>query len=123
MFITNAFAQDAAASAGMGGAFGGMLPLLAIIVIFYFFMLRPQLKAQKTHKDMLTALARGDQVLTTGGVYGKVSKILEDRVELEVANGTSIQVNKMAIASLVTRGVDEKVTALPTAKKSPTKKK
>ena len=123
MFITNAFAQDAGATMGAGGAFGGMLPLLAIIVIFYFFMLRPQLKNQKNHKDMLATLARGDQVLTTGGVYGKVSKVLEDRVELEIANGTTIQVNKMAVASLVSRAAEEKVAKLPTSKKATPKKK
>lgn len=88
-----------AAPAGEGGpsALGSFLPLLLIIVVFYFFMIRPQMKKQKELKNYRDALQKGDKVVTTGGIYGKITGISDNTVEVEIANGITIKVDKYAI--------------------------
>jgi preprotein translocase subunit YajC len=81
---------------GMGG-FGAFLPLLLIIVIFYFFMIRPQMRKQKELKTYRDALQKGDKVVTTGGIYGKITGISDNTVEVEIASGVTIKVDKYAI--------------------------
>jgi len=76
MTISNVLLQAPAGEGGMGG-FGAFLPLLAVIVIFYFFMIRPQMRKQKELKTYRDALQRGDKVVTTGGIYGKITGISE----------------------------------------------
>ena len=91
MFISEAFAQAAPAAAGSGdspfGSITGMLPILLMFVVLYFVMIRPQMKRQKEHKAMIEALAKGDEVVIAGGVLGKVSKMGDSFLHVEVAPG------------------------------------
>ncbi len=79
------------------GSLGSFLPLLLIIVVFYFFMIRPQMKKQKELKNYREALQKGDKVVTTGGIYGKIASISDNVVEVEIANNITIKVDKYAI--------------------------
>ncbi len=102
MFVTPAYAQ-AAGGDPMGG-FGSFIPLILIFVIFYFFLIRPQQKRAKEHREMLGNLRRGDQVVTQGGVIGKIVKVKDDdEVEVEVAEGVKVRVVKTTIASVISR--------------------
>ena len=106
MFIPEAFAQTAPA-AGADSAFGGlgsMLPLILMFVVLYFVMIRPQMKRQKEHKAMIDALAKGDEVVTGGGMVGRVSKMGESYLHVEVANGVEIQVQRGAIVQVLPKG-------------------
>lgn len=80
-----------------GGGIGSLLPLLAVIVIFYFFMIRPQMKKQKEIKAFRENLQKGDKVLTVGGIYGKISEINDNTCLLEVADGVRIKVDKAGL--------------------------
>ncbi|MDR1666963.1 MAG: preprotein translocase subunit YajC [Bacteroidales bacterium] len=82
---------------GGAGALGSMWPLLLIIVVFYFFMIRPQMKKQKALKNYRNALQKGDKVITTGGIYGKIASISDNTVDVEIANGLTIKIDKYAI--------------------------
>ena len=85
------------ADAGAMGGLQSFLPLLLIIVVFYFFMIRPQMKKQKELKTYRDALQKGDKVITTGGIYGKITGISDNTVEVDIANGITIKVDKYAI--------------------------
>lgn len=101
MFVTPAFAQSAG---GAAGAFTSFVPLILIFAIMYFMMIRPQQKKLKQHKAMVEALRRGDQVLTQGGIIGKVIKVAEDGiVEVEIAEGVKIKVMKSTIAQVMSK--------------------
>ena len=93
---------------GIGGSqITAILPFVLIFVLFYFLILRPQQKQQKSKQDMLKNLKRGDMVLTTGGIYGKILNIVEDVVTLEIAKGVSIRVARVGISGLGNPGKDE----------------
>ena len=81
-----------------------MLPLLLMFVVLYFVMIRPQMKRQKEHKAMIDALAKGDEVVTGGGMIGRVAKMGESYVHVEVANGVEIQVQRTAIVQVLPKG-------------------
>ena len=101
MFISEAFAQAAGAPGG-DSAFMQFLPFILIIGVFYFLMIRPQQKRMKEHKAMVSALRRGDNVITSGGIVAKVSKVIDDNeVELEIASGVKIKVIKSTISTVV----------------------
>ena len=103
MFITPAYAQ-AAGSAGAGAAFAQFLPLVLIFAIMYFLLIRPQQKKMKDLKAMVEALRRGDQVLTAGGIVGKVTKVGEDgMVEVEIAEGVRVKVLKHTISQVLNK--------------------
>jgi len=106
VFISEAFAQTAAAGAADSpfGALGQMLPLVLMFVVLYFIMIRPQMKRQKEQKAMLEALAKGDEVVTTGGVVGRISKLGETMLHLEVANGVEMQVQRNAVLQVLPKG-------------------
>ena len=107
MFISSAFAQTAPAAAAGGdmqSSMMSMLPLVLMFVVLYFVMIRPQMKKQKEHKAMIDALAKGDEVVTTGGVLGKVSKLGDTFVGLEVANGAEIQIQRGAVVQVLPKG-------------------
>ncbi len=87
--------------AGGGGAMSSIIMLVAIIVIFYFFMIRPQQKRQKEEKKFREALAKGQRIVTIGGVHGKIADVRETTVLIEVANDVKIEVEKTAIAMSV----------------------
>lgn len=107
MFISSAFAQTAPAAAAEGGmqsSLMSMLPLVLMFVVLYFVMIRPQMKKQKEHRAMIDALAKGDEVVTGGGLLGKVSKLSESTVSLEVANGVEIQIQRSAVVQILPKG-------------------
>ena len=103
MFISNAFAQAAPAAAPEGGLMS-FLPIVLMFVVLYFVMIRPQMKRQKEHKAMMEALAKNDEVITAGGVVGKVAKVGDTFVEVEVANDVVIQVQKSAVTTILPKG-------------------
>ncbi len=103
MFATPAYAQ-AAGAAGAGSAIASFVPLILIFVIMYFLMIRPQQKKLKEHKAMVAALRRGDQIVTQGGIVGKVTKVQEDgMVEVEIAEGVKVKVLKHTISQVLNR--------------------
>ena len=79
-------------------------PLIILIVIFYFMLIRPQMKRNKEHRTMLGALAKGDEAVTSGGIAGKVTNIGENYIALEVTDGVSIKILKSAISSVLPKG-------------------
>ena len=104
-FMTSAWAQEAAQTATKGpGIFEQMIPFVAIFAIFYFFIIRPQSRRHKEHQTFLTALKRGDNVLTTGGIYGRIEGITDQFVKLEVSDGVEIRVLKTQISGPVKEG-------------------
>ena len=108
MFISQAFAQAApaapAATETPFGSLGTMLPLALMFVVLYFVMIRPQMKRQKEAKAMIDALAKGDEVVTTGGMLGKIAKIGESYLTVEIANGIEIQVQRGAVVQVLPKG-------------------
>jgi preprotein translocase subunit YajC len=102
MFATPAYAQ--AAGGGAGSAFAQFIPLLLIFAIMYFLLIRPQQKKVKEHKAMVEALRRGDQVVTQGGLIGKVSKVKDDNeLEIELAEGVRVRVVRSTIAQVLSK--------------------
>ncbi|MEM9707456.1 MAG: preprotein translocase subunit YajC [Pseudomonadota bacterium] len=98
MLVTPAYAQ---AAGGSGGAFIQFVPLILIFAIMYFLLIRPQQKKLKDHQKMVAALRRGDEVITQGGLIGKVTKVKEDNeVEVELAQGVKVRVVKNTIATV-----------------------
>jgi len=81
-----------------------MLPLVLMFVVLYFVMIRPQMKKQKDHRSMIDALAKGDEVVTAGGVLGTVSKIGESHLGLEIANGVEVQIQRSAVVQVLPKG-------------------
>ena len=104
--IGTAYAQ-AAGSAGQGDTLMGLLPIILMFVILYFLMIRPQMKKAKEHRTMLEALQKGDEVVAVG-IVGKVTKIDENYVSLEVADNVVIQVQKPAVNQLLPKGTFNK---------------
>ncbi len=101
-FISDAWAEAAPASASP--SIMEFVPLLLIFVVFYFMLIRPQMKRAKEHKKMTEALAKNDEVVTTGGLLGKIARIDESFVTLEIANGVEIKVQRSAITALMPKG-------------------
>ena len=106
LFISSAHAQAASATglSPAGGGLEGLLIPLALIVAFYFMLIRPQMKRAKEQRAMIAALAKGDEVLTNGGLLGRVEEINEQFVVLEVANGVSVKMQKQAISAVLPKG-------------------
>ncbi len=104
MFISNAYAQSAGATGGAAGGLMQFLPLVLMFVVLYFIMIRPQMKRQKEHKAMVDALAKGDEVVIGGGVIGRVSKVGESILGVEVANGVELQVQRQAVVQVLPKG-------------------
>lgn len=92
--------QGAAAGGGMMAQFQGLIPLVFMFAIFYFLLIRPQQKKAKEHRALLEALKRGDQVVTAGGMHGKVTALDDQVVTLEIAPGVNVRINKGYIASV-----------------------
>ncbi len=100
MFISNAYA----ASAATGSDLMSFLPLVVIFVLFFFMIIRPQMKAAKEQRNMIAALQKGDEVVTSGGIVGKVTKVAESFVSIEIAANTEITVQKQAVQSALPKG-------------------
>lgn len=101
MFISNAYAQSAGSTEQQ---LLGFLPIILMFVVLYFLMIRPQMKRAKDHRSMLEALSKGDEVVTAGGIVGKVVEVQDGFVTLEIAEGVSIKVQKFQVSSLVPKG-------------------
>jgi preprotein translocase subunit YajC len=107
VFISSAFAQTAPAAAAGGdmqSTLMNMLPLVLMFVVLYFVMIRPQMKKQKEHKSMIDALAKGDEVATAGGLLGKVVKLADNAVTLEIASGVEVQLQRSAVVQVLPKG-------------------
>ncbi|HZY17106.1 MAG TPA: preprotein translocase subunit YajC [Ramlibacter sp.] len=107
MFISSAFAQTAPAAAAGGdmqSSLMSMLPLVLMFVVLYFVMIRPQMKRQKEHRTMIEALAKGDEVATAGGLLGKVTRLGDTYLGVEVANGVEIQLQRSAVVQVLPKG-------------------
>ncbi len=107
MFISSAFAQTAPAAAAGGGmqdSLMSMLPIILMFVVLYFIMIRPQMKKQKEHRAMVEALAKGDEVVTAGGMLGRVSSLGENFIGVEIANGVEVQLQRQAVVQVLPKG-------------------
>ena len=102
MLISNAFAQSA--PAGDAGGLMSFIPLILMFVVLYFIMIRPQMKRQKEMKAMLEVLAAGDEVITVGGILGKVTAVKDQYITVEIVAGTEVQMQKNAVTSVLPKG-------------------
>jgi preprotein translocase subunit YajC len=98
------FISDAMAAEGQGDPLVSFLPLILIFVVFYFLLIRPQSKRTKERKAMVEALAKGDEVVTNGGLLGKITRVGDNFVELEVGDGVRVKVQRQSIADLMPKG-------------------
>ncbi len=104
MLISTAYAQSAAPAGGAGFDIISLLPLILIFVVFYFFLIRPQQKRMKEHRNMVEAVKRGDKVVTSGGIIGEVTKVLnETEAEVEIAQGVKVKVLKQTISDVLSK--------------------
>jgi len=118
-FITPAHAE----AAPEGGGFASLIPLVLIMVIFYFLLIRPQQKKVKEHRNTVEALKKGDKVLTGGGIFATVTDVQEDVLTVKVAEGVTIKVKKDTVAGVVEKpAVEEKPVKEKKAKKKAAKK-
>ena len=99
-FIASAYAQDATPQGGLMS----FLPLIIIFVIFYFLLIRPQMKRAKEHKNLVANLNTGDEVVTNGGLLGKITKVGESFVTVELAENVRVRIQKHAVASVMPKG-------------------
>ena len=107
MFISSAYAQTAPAAAAGGdmqSSLMSLLPLVLMFVVLYFVMIRPQMKKQKEHRSMIDALAKGDEVATAGGLVGKVTKLGDSYLGVEIAQGVEVQVQRTAVVQVLPKG-------------------
>lgn len=99
-FIASAHAQDAAQPGGLMS----FLPLIIIFIIFYFLLIRPQMKRAKEHKKLVSELANGDEIVTNGGLLGKITKVGESFITVELADNVKIKLQRHAVASVMPKG-------------------
>jgi preprotein translocase subunit YajC len=105
VFISNALAQTApAAAGGTESTLLSLLPLVLMFVVLYFIMIRPQMKRQKEHKAMIEALAKGDEVVIAGGVLGRVAKLGDSVIHVEVSEGVELQVQRPSVVQVLPKG-------------------
>ena len=107
VFMSSAFAQTAPAAAtggDLGSSLMSMLPLVLMFVVLYFVMIRPQMKRQKELKAMLDALAKGDEVVTSGGLLGKIAQLSDSQIGLDVGNGVTVQLQRSAVVQVLPKG-------------------
>ena len=92
----------------MNEAFASFLPLILIFVIFYFLLIRPQQKKMKAHKEMISKLKRGDDIITAGGIYCKVSKVIdENKVEVEISNSVKVVISRPTITNVINSATEK----------------
>lgn len=99
-FIASAYAQDAAPTGGLMS----FLPLIIIFIIFYFLLIRPQMKRAKEHKQLVSQLSKGDEIVTNGGLLGRITDVGESFVTVELADNVTIKLQKHAVASVMPKG-------------------
>ena len=99
-FISDAWAQGADA----GGSLFSLLPLVVIFVLFYFLLIRPQQKRAKQHKEMVAALKKGEDIVTNGGLLGKVTEVSDNFVTVEVSSGLNVRIQRQSISQVMPKG-------------------
>jgi len=99
-FISNAYAQ----AGGETGSLMSFLPLIVIFAVFYFMLIRPQMKRSKEHKQLVSQLSKGDEVITNGGLLGKITDVSESFVTLELADNLQIKLQRGAVANVMPKG-------------------
>lgn len=107
MFISSAFAQTAPAAAAGGDMMStltGMLPLVLMFIVLYFVMIRPQMKRQKEHRAMVEAIAKGDEVVIGGGMLGRITRLSEQYLHVEIASGVEVQVQRASLVQVLPKG-------------------
>ena len=104
LMIAPAYAQSAPAAAPFGSDLMAFLPMIAIFVVFYFLLIRPQQKKAKEARAMLEALQKGDEIVTAGGVLGRISKLGDSYLHVEVANGVELQVQRASVVQVLPKG-------------------
>lgn len=100
--IQNAWAEGAAAAQGNGLA--SLIPLIILFVVFYFLLIRPQTKRVKEHRQMVEALAKGDEIVTNGGLLGKITNLGDNFIVLEVAPNLEVKIQRQAVAAVMPKG-------------------
>lgn len=103
MFVSPAYAQAAAPAAGGPAAFAQFVPLVLVFVIMYFLILRPQQKKMRDHKTLVAGLKKGDNIITQGGLLGRVTSVRDEDIEVEIAQGVKVRVVRGMVAQVVTR--------------------
>jgi preprotein translocase subunit YajC len=103
VFISPAYAQTAGAADPTGGLMG-LLPILLMFVVLWFLMIRPQMKRAKEHKALIEALAKGDEVVTQGGMAGRITKVGDSFISVELAPNVEVAVQRQAIATVLPKG-------------------
>lgn len=104
-FISNAYAQDPAAAGGLMS----FLPLIVIFAVFYFMLIRPQMKRSKEHRQLVSQLAKGDEVVTNGGLLGRITDVSESFVTLELADKVQVKLQRQAVATVMPKGTIKSV--------------
>lgn len=103
-FISDAIAEGTTATQAQGDPIMGLLFPIGLVVLFYFFLIRPQSKRAKEHRQMVEAISKGDEVVTSGGVLGKVVEVKENFISLEISNDVTINVQKNMVSTLMPKG-------------------
>jgi preprotein translocase subunit YajC len=104
VFISSAYAQTVPAAGSGSDSLFSLLPLVAMFVVLYFIMIRPQMKKQKEHKAMVEALAKGDEVIIAGGVLGRVAKLGDSFINVEVSGNVELQVQRASVLQVLPKG-------------------
>ena len=104
IFVSPAAAQAAGGAAGQPSMLGSILPLIIIFVVFWFLLLRPQMKRAKEHRELLAKLQKGDEVITSGGLAGRIEDLGESFVTVEIADKVSIKVQRGAVTAVLPKG-------------------
>ncbi len=102
--ISNAMAEGTTAAGSATAGLVEFLPLILLFVVFYFMLIRPQMKRAKEHKALIEGLAKGDEIATNGGLLGTITELGENFISLEVASGTEVKVQRGAIANVLPKG-------------------
>ncbi len=99
-FISNAYAAEPAASGGLLS----FLPLIVIVAVFYFMLIRPQTKRAKEHRQLVAQLSKGDEVVTNGGLLGRITAVTESFVTLELADGVQVKLQRQSVTNVMPKG-------------------
>lgn len=102
--ISDAVAQAADTAQQQPGLLESLLPLIVLLVVFYFLLIRPQMKRQKEHRNMVSNLQKGDEAVTNGGLAGKVIKVGENYLDFEIAEGTVVKVSRESVNNILPKG-------------------
>ena len=103
-FISDAIAEGAATTASQPDPLASLILPIGLVVLFYFFLIRPQSKRQKEHRQMVSELQKGEEVITSGGILGKITEVNDDFITLEIAKDVSLNIQKNAVQTIMPKG-------------------